>query len=128
MHLLQDSVLLCKWNTQLSPVFFCLISVKILNYLILYADARQGWNSKPSRVGFSSKKAGTTYASTSKNLSLNYLNPYRVIAFVKVRIRNPYLVFFPLADLANKNTNPLEDSFSFRKLLLGMFYHYLMEH
>ena len=96
--------------------------------MILYADVREGWNSKPARVGFSSKKVGTTYASTSKNLILNYLNPYHVIAFVKVRIRDPYLVFFPLADLVNKNTNFFEDSFSFWQLLLGMLYHYLMEH
>ena len=96
--------------------------------MILYAGVREGWNSKPARVGFSSKKVGTTYASTSKNLILNYLNPYHVIAFVKVRIRDPYLVFFPLADLVNKNTNFFEDSFSFWQLLLGMFYHYLMEH
>uniref|UniRef100_A0A7N2L456 Uncharacterized protein n=1 Tax=Quercus lobata TaxID=97700 RepID=A0A7N2L456_QUELO len=32
------------------------------------------------------------------------------------------------ADLVNQNTNLFEDSFSFRQLLLGMFYHYLMEH
>ena len=94
--------------------------------MILYAGVREGWNSKPTRVGFSSKKAGTTYTSTSKNLSLNYLilNPYLVIAFVKVRIRDPSLVFFPLANLVNKNTNFFEDSFSFWQLLLGMFYHY----
>ena len=48
---------------------------------------RQGQNSISARVGVSSKKAGTTFASTSKTLSLNYLNPYLVIAFVKVRLR-----------------------------------------
>ena len=66
-------LLLCQSNTQLSPFFFCLISVKVFNYLILYADVRQGWNYKPARVGFSSKKAGTTHASSSKNLSLKVL-------------------------------------------------------
>ena len=48
---------------------------------------RQGQNSKSARVVVSSKKAGITFASTSKTLSLNYLNPYLVIAFVKVRLR-----------------------------------------
>ena len=39
---------------------------------------RQGQNSKSARVVVSSKKAGITFASTSKTLSLNYLNPYCV--------------------------------------------------
>ena len=63
------------------PTFSCFLllnSVKVLNNFILYPDMRQGQNSKLARVGVSLKKAGTTFASTSKTLSLNYLNPYLV--------------------------------------------------
>ena len=78
-------------------------SVKVLNYLILCANKRQGHTSKPARVGVSSKQVGTTYASTSKKKSLNYLSPYFVVACRKSLIENPYLVFFPLADLVYQN-------------------------
>ena len=55
---------------------------------------RLGQNSKSTKVGVSSKKAGTTFASTSKTLSLNYLNLYLVITFVKARLRIIFLFSF----------------------------------
>uniref|UniRef100_A0A7N2R0U5 Rx N-terminal domain-containing protein n=1 Tax=Quercus lobata TaxID=97700 RepID=A0A7N2R0U5_QUELO len=70
----------CSNNTQLS------LRLELSfegSYNPLSKDLRQGWNSKPARVDFSFEKAGTTYASTSKNLSLNYLNLY--LAYCGIR-------------------------------------------
>ena len=67
---------------------------------------RQGQNSKSARVGVSSKKAVTTFASTSKTLSLKLSQSLSCNSFCKSQIKNLYLVFFPLADLVNENTNP----------------------
>ena len=60
-----------------------------------------------TRVGVSLKKAGITYAFTSKKKwvlnTLNNLNPYLVIAFLKVRLRVLFVIS-PSADFVKQNT------------------------
>ena len=84
---------------QISLIFFCLILVKFLNYLILYADMRQGQNYKPIRADacFSSNKASNTSSTSKKNLQFLSFN-----SFPKSQIKNPYLVIIDLSIKSNE--------------------------
>lgn len=66
--------------------------VKFLNDLILYADMRQGQNSKLDKSGvfYPKKKTGTTFASTRKKFESYFSQSLYCNSLPKNEIKNPF--------------------------------------